>query len=354
MIAVGTTYLILSGLMETMTDLEEAFRRLHPFAVPDLQARLRKHEEKLQAGLQELTAQSSTMDSHVRKAIKNTILLILDSIRVFGTGDDLTETFMTVLRAMRKHCQAQETLFEIRHGIPEIDRYFIEQGAQPGSLQGENPHTGIIHSGMDENPYARGGYSLFIPESYRAGTACPLVMALHGGYGHGRDYLWTWLREARTRGFILLSPSSIGRTWSIGSISTDADRLLKHLESIRSRYTLDKDRILLTGMSDGGTFALGFGLRNDCPVRALAPVSCVLPPVDLAGAKDKRIYWVHGEQDWMFPLGRAVKACRELSAGGAEVRLKIVPDLSHAYPREENKAILAWFDPSLAFSGTDS
>jgi predicted esterase len=50
----------------------------------------------------------------------------------------------------------------------------------------------------------------------------------------------------------------------------------------------------------------------------------------------------------MFPLGRAVKACRDLSSAGAEVRLKIVPDLSHAYPREENDAILSWFNPSLS------
>ena len=24
-------------------------------------------------------------------------------------------------------------------------------------------------------------------------------MFLHGGFGHGRDFLWTWLREARSR-----------------------------------------------------------------------------------------------------------------------------------------------------------
>jgi phospholipase/carboxylesterase len=49
---------------------------------------------------------------------------------------------------------------------------------------------------------------------------------------------------------------------------------------------------------------------------------------------------VHGAQDWMFAVGRAVKACKEISSAGADVRLKVVPDLSHAYPRQENDAIL--------------
>jgi len=47
-------------------------------------------------------------------------------------------------------------------------------------------------------------------------------------------------------------------------------------------------------------------------------------------------------------VSRAVNACKDLSLAGADVRLKVVPDLSHAYPREENDAILRWFDPSLA------
>jgi dipeptidyl aminopeptidase/acylaminoacyl peptidase len=49
----------------------------------------------------------------------------------------------------------------------------------------------------------------------------------------------------------------------------------------------------------------------------------------------------------MFAVGWAVKACKEISSAGADVRLKVVPDLSHAYPREENDAILRWFDPDL-------
>ena len=40
-------------------------------------------------------------------------------------------------------------------------------------------------------------------------------MALHGGSGHGRLFLWSWLREARARGVILVAPTAIGDTWSL-------------------------------------------------------------------------------------------------------------------------------------------
>ena len=180
-----------------------------------------------------------------------------------------------------------------------------------GSRSLEQHHAGPVKLSYftplsDQDPYARGGYSLFVPESYDPDHPLPLVVALHGGYGHGRDFLWTWLREARSRGFILMAPSSIGRTWSIADIPMDARQLNRHVEEVCSRFTIEANRILMTGMSDGGTFALGFGFQKDCPAKAIAPVSCVLPPVNLELAGDRRVYWVHGAQDWMFPVGRAV------------------------------------------------
>ena len=58
---------------------------------------------------------------------------------------------------------------------------------------------------------------------------------------------------------------------------------------------------------------------------------------------NKRIYWVHGALDWMFPVQTARTAVEALKSAGADVKLHIIEDLSHAYPREENSAILNWF-----------
>ncbi len=61
-----------------------------------------------------------------------------------------------------------------------------------------------------------------------------------------------------------------------------------------------------------------------------------------------RIFWVHGALDWMFPVQSARTAVEMLESAGANVTLRVIDDLSHTYPREENNQILQWFEPGLA------
>ena len=69
--------------------------------------------------------------------------------------------------------------------------------------------TGVMH--VDNEPGSRGGYSLYVPEFYTPDRAWPLVMALHGGSGNGRNFLWTWLRDARSHGAMSLRRPPRGR-----------------------------------------------------------------------------------------------------------------------------------------------
>ena len=43
---------------------------------------------------------------------------------------------------------------------------------------------------------------------------------------------------------------------------TDTPNLMRILESVRARWNVDPDRMLLTGMSDGGTFCYVIGVRQ--------------------------------------------------------------------------------------------
>ena len=109
-----------------------------------------------------------------------------------------------------------------------------------------------------------------------------------------------------------------------------------------------RSRLLLTGLSDGATYALYSGLQDGSPFTALAPLSGVLHPGLLADggiirARGRRIYWVHGARDWMFPVAMARLARETLEKAGAEILYREIPDLAHAYAREENARILDWF-----------
>ena len=124
-----------------------------------------------------------------------------------GNGD-----IVSVFRALRYAPRAQEALYPLAAKLPPVSEFFIDP-----ALRGDadlaarlaapaNEDTGIFH---DQNePGSRGGFSLYVPEYYTPDRAWPLVMALHGGSGNGRGFLWSWLRDARSRGAILVAPTA--------------------------------------------------------------------------------------------------------------------------------------------------
>jgi phospholipase/carboxylesterase len=206
--------------------------------------------------------------------------------------------------------------------------------------------TGVQHFANETSE--RGGFSVYVPEDYDPAHAYPLVMALHGGAGHGRLFLWSWLREARGRRVILAAPTATGDTWSLMEPQIDSAHLSHVLEAIAQHWHVDRTHLLLTGMSDGGTFTLLSGLDDESPFTHLAPVAASFHPLLLTMADPRRvtglpIYLVHGALDWMFPVTIARTARQALTAAGARLTYREIADLSHAYPREEGSAILDWF-----------
>ncbi len=262
-----------------------------------------------------------------------------------------------ILAAMHDHARAQAALYPLRAVFPPLGRFFAEPVRWPdlASLDPE-PREGVrvgIHNAPGNDADGRGGFSFYVPEHWDGEARWPLVVALHGGGGHGEDFLWSWLREARSRGFFLLAPTSRGSTWSLMAPELDSRALAKMIDFVAERWPVDRARILATGLSDGATFTLLAGLAEDAPYTALAPLSGVLHPLshangNLSRAAGRRIYLVHGAMDWMFPIDSAREAHRALAEAGAEIVFREIEDLSHAYAREENAAILRWFEPALA------
>jgi phospholipase/carboxylesterase len=260
-----------------------------------------------------------------------------------------------LFRAMRRFARVQETLYPLAPAFDAVSRWFLEperrdddglvERLRAGALRDDGVRTGVMHAQNERNE--RGGFSLYVPETWDGRSAMALVMALHGGSGHGRDFLWSWVREARARGVMVASPSSRERTWALMGADDDAPNLRAMVHSIAERYPLDRSRMLLTGMSDGATYALLYGLRDGEPFTHLAPACGVLHPMlltsgALAHATGKRIYLVHGALDWMFPVQTAQMARDFLTRAGAALVYREIADLSHTYPRDENPRILDW------------
>lgn len=262
-----------------------------------------------------------------------------------------------VMQAMRAHCRAQEFLYPLNTVLSPVSRYFLEREARDNqqllaSLQnaGDIPDVGIMNAGNARD--SRGGFTLYVPENRTADEPASLVVALHGGTGHGADFLWSWLREARTRGFMLMAPTSQMDTWSLMGEEHDLPALMSMLDYVKGRWQVDDSHILLTGMSDGGTYSLLAGLKADSPFTHLAPFSGVLHPEivmngDMQFARGKPIYLVHGTHDWMFPVETAHMAAAELENAGADLIFRELEGHSHTYARSENPALIQWFNPRL-------
>ncbi len=233
-----------------------------------------------------------------------------------------------------------------------MSRYFLEpalrgEAALLARLAEAPPREGVGVMHLSNDPGARGGFSAYAPEYYSPDRAWPLVVALHGGAGSGRSFLWSWLRDARAHGAILIAPTAVGDTWALTGPDRDTPNLGRMVDWAQARWNIDPARILLTGMSDGGAFSYVSGLEPGSPFTHLAPACAAFHPMlaqmaDPARITGLPIHLAHGVLDWMFPVDMAREAARALAEAGAQVTYRELEDLSHTYPRELNPQILAW------------
>lgn len=340
------------GLLEAF---EKVQRRVHPPQLPALRetlSPLRDRQAETLARFREATVPEGLAPFHDQLA--SGAEAAHEAARLFVEPAPPSDLAARVLASFSAHCRAQERLYPLRLALPPIGRFFAEPSfyERLAELDPE-PAPGVIvglhRGGPEDGDFPRGAFSLYVPERCDGKTPLPLVVALHGGFGHGHDFVWTWLREARSRPFLLLAPSSRGATWSFDAPPIDQGMLHSLVEAVCRSWPVDRQRLLLTGISDGATFTLLAGLAPDSPFSHLAPVSGVLHPANfsngnLGRASGRRVRICHGALDWLFPVTLARLARDELARAGATIEFHEIADLSHAYPREENDAILRWLD----------
>jgi phospholipase/carboxylesterase len=290
----------------------------------------------------------------VRECLERAAAAASEGIAGLLAAPDAPQPIVAAYRAVRGYARAAEAIYPMAAHLKPVSQFFLEPAARDdtalldrlaaaGSTREE---VGVMHVGGPAG--TRGAFSLYVPETYDAARALPLVVAMHGGSGNGGAFLWSWVREARTRGLIVIAPTASGSTWSLMEPEVDGPNIDRMVEHVADQYAIDKARQLLTGMSDGGTFTYVLGFRSDCRFTHLAPVAAAFHPMMMTFADSSRahglpVHIVHGAQDWMFPPEIARSAQLALEQAGAAVIYREIADLSHTYPRDENGVILDWF-----------
>ena len=347
---------LIPRLLGALDHLEAITRRMHPPLLPELAASLGPDDDALTAALGPVARRRLAGGHWCRFATRSCWRARACCARMPACARPAfrrTEGSPRIARRASNTARSRRCIRWPRHcRRSAVSSSSRRAGTMPRCWRGSRPRVrrspipACYHFANETD--ARGGFSVYVPEYLTRDMPAPVVFALHGGSGHGRVFLWSWLREARSRGVILVAPTAIGRhlvadgarTWT-ASICHAFWRMSGNIgPSIR-------ERMLLSGMSDGGTFTLLSGLDANSPFTHLAPVAASFHPMFVTMTEPERIrglpiYLVHGALDWMFPIQTGRAANQALTMAGANVVFREIADLSHTYPRDEVPSILEW------------
>jgi phospholipase/carboxylesterase len=280
-----------------------------------------------------------------------------DAYTSFLTASEFNP-LVSYFQSRRAFSLGKYLLYSLRAQLPTLQQYWVLPEALPHLADLETPAaggeaaTGVMHRPATD---AHGEYSLYVPENYDATRRWPLIIALHGGHSRGDDYLLTWLRPAKSKGYVVLSPKSFDRTWSIHQPGIDIRSILSIVEELLDEYAIDTGRLFATGLSDGGTFSYAIGLSCPKLFAGIAPIAGVLGPWAVPEESKKLpMFIVHGAQDFIFPVAMARAAYSLFTENGFEhVTYKELPEWGHAYTYSINETlVLPWFEglPSRPFA----
>ena len=344
---------VIEPLLEGLRVLERGSRYIGPATMDSISSELLATRQKLRNASENLRESDWLPEAQpIRDLVSEAYRVALRGLETLDEVGKQSNDMMSIYRALGARTRVCDAIYPLATHFSLIHRFFLDSRKQDvprfkiSDSSNDEGVRGIHH--IENDRKQRGGFSLYVPESYEEGRAYPVVFALHGGSGHGSTYLWSWLRTARTEELVLVSPTSVGGTWAIMGNDQDSPNLHRILESISGIVNIDDRKLMLTGMSDGGTFTYVSGCTDDSPFTHLAPCSASFHPMLVEMMSKDRlrnlpICITHGALDWMFTVDIAQTAEYAFSAAGADVFYREIPDLAHTYPEDANPELVDWF-----------
>lgn len=212
--------------------------------------------------------------------------------------------------------------------------------AQPATW-GAGDHDFTIRAGRLERRY-----TVHVPPGYDGKKPVPVVVMLHGGGGTSRAAAFEtgWGAKADEKGFLAVfpnamppdpdAPSSFARNpqlWNDGSdrfypgqnAADDVGFIDAMLDDLDSRFRVDRDRVFVTGFSNGASMSFRIGAELSTRIAAIAPVAGASWMNRLAPARPLSMLYLTGTADPLNPIEGGVP---RLATGGSDrVRGKAKP-----------------------------
>lgn len=184
---------------------------------------------------------------------------------------------------------------------------------------------------------------LHVPPGLADGAPATLVLALHGAGGDARAGLAPLLPFADANRLLLLATPSQGATWDAvqGRWGPDVRQLDRALTEVFASFRVDLTRLVVSGFSDGASYALSVGLANgDLLTHVIAFSPGFIPAGPRVGAP--AVYVSHGRQDNVLPIDATTRRIvPSLRASGYPLRVHEFNG-PHAVPRAIAQDAVRW------------
>jgi predicted peptidase len=242
---------------------------------------------------------------------------------------------------MREMCRACIVVVVITFGGCESRTDApMQQQETPGPAQ-----DGEVFEKVTEGGSYR--YLLYLPEGYgKEERLWPTIVFLHGIGNRGDD-----LDKVKTSGipkvverdkrfdFVLFAPQCPkGEWWS-------SDLLIKLVDEAATKYSVDTNRIYLTGLSMGGFGTWSLGCAYPERFAAIAPICGGGEPDKACRLKDVPVWAFHGAKDEKVPLVKSQEMVEAVKACGGGAKLTVYPEAEHDSWTQtyDNPELYDWF-----------
>jgi len=176
-------------------------------------------------------------------------------------------------------------------------------------------------------------YYVYLPEGYDSSKKkWPLVMFLHGAGERGDDLNLLKIHgpvmqvdKGQKFPFILVAPQCPDGSWWTEHL----DDLNSLLDLVEAKYSVDKKRVYLTGISMGGEGTWKLAMSHPDRFAAIVPICGKGNPWLAYRLKDVPVWAFHGDKDSVIPVSESINMEKALKDLKAEVKLTLYPGVDH-------------------------
>jgi hypothetical protein len=216
----------------------------------------------------------------------------------------------------------------------------LHRRLQQGRAYGPQPPGQVRLSNRTSDGIAH-NFVINIPDGYNPSTKYQVRIQLHGGVGGRRDNRPVGAGTIGALAGDVEQIYIIPYAWAAAPWWDD-DQVLNLraiVDAAKRRYNVDENRVVLSGVSDGGTGAYFVAMRDTTPFAAFLPLNgywMVLAAADIddgtlfpTNIRNKPFFIVNGGRDPLYPTMEVDPHIEHMKNGGVALEYHPQPNAGH-------------------------